>query len=149
MVSSFFLSKPYASAYSIVWSLANTVRVNYVVEQAIKDQEERALVRRAFLVKQMENPMFREWLMDQLMFLGTFLAPVALTPTGVPDPYSTYFALGQQQAGWKIYTDVDAVAPELASLMRRERFTPPDVETVKEILKGKPRRRRTAKVADE
>lgn len=121
-------------------ALLGIVRESPEVEaEREKERQERILLRKAFLVAQLQNPMFRAWLMEQLMWMGTFNAPVALTPTGVPDPYSTYFTLGQQQAGWKIWTEMDALSPELASLMRRERYDPE--ATLREKLKTKPKRK--------
>lgn len=85
-------------------------------------QAENAELRRLFLVGMMQNPMFREWLMDQLIFFDTFIHPIAVSPAGFPDPLATQYQMGMKAAGWHLWTAFDDVAPEWTSLMRRERF---------------------------
>ena len=76
-------------------------------------------LRRKFLVRQMENPMFREWLMEVLVGFNTFGRTFAAGPTGFPDHAATEFHLGLKAAGWHLFTIFDDVAPDLASKMRR------------------------------
>lgn len=79
---------------------------------------------REFLIRLMENPTFREWLMGLLVALRTFENTFGLSPTGFPDPMATQFAMGQKAAGWHLWTIFDDVAPELASQMRRDYAKP-------------------------
>lgn len=81
--------------------------------------EEQAELRRLFLTRLMENPMFREWLMEQLMAFRTFEQPFGISPGGFPDPMATQYQMGLKAAGWHLWTLFDDLAPELASLMRR------------------------------
>jgi hypothetical protein len=83
-------------------------------------KEQRVELRRMFLIRQMENPMFRDWLMEQLVALGAFANTFGLSPAGFPDPNATWFAAGQKAAGWYLWEIFDQAAPELASQMRRE-----------------------------
>ncbi len=82
--------------------------------------EEKRDLRRRFLVAQMNNPMFREWLMEQLLGFNTFGNPFGVSPTGFPDHEATQFQMGMKAAGWHLWEVFDAAAPEMASLMRRE-----------------------------
>jgi hypothetical protein len=81
-----------------------------------EDQE----LRRAFLVGLMQNSLFREWLFAHITAFGAFANSFGAGPTGFPDPMATQFQLGMKAAGWALWESVDNVAPELASLMRRE-----------------------------
>ena len=86
--------------------------------------KEKAEIRKRFLIALMENPLFREWLMEQLMALGAFENAFGNSPTGFPDPYATWFKAGLKAAGWHLWEIFDDVAPDLASLMRREATKP-------------------------
>ena len=88
-------------------------------EQAEAEKAEADEMRRVWLVNQMHNPMFREWLMGWLEHFGTFANTFAVSPTGFPDPLATQFKLGMKAAGWEIWESIDALAPDLASKMRR------------------------------
>lgn len=88
--------------------------------EAERKLAERIELRRLFIVAQMENPMFREWLMEQLVALGTFDNSFGAGPTGFPDHMATQFQLGRKAAGWDLWTIFDDATPELASLMRRD-----------------------------
>lgn len=90
------------------------------VEDAQKAAAEKLELRRLFLIRQMENPTFREWLMEQLSALGTFEHRFGGGPTGFPDPMATQYSMGMKAAGWHLWEQFDNIAPELASLMRRE-----------------------------
>lgn len=92
--------------------------------EAEKIRSENAEIRRLFLRSLIENPLFREWLMEQLNAFQTFANPLAVSPTGFPDPMATQFHLGMKAAGWVLWTVFDDLAPELASLMRREAMKP-------------------------
>ena len=83
--------------------------------------DEKIELRRKFLVGLMQSDLFREWLMDQIIAFGAFDNIFAAGPTGVPDNNATWFMAGKKAAGWTLWTAFDEVAPELASLMRRER----------------------------
>ena len=87
------------------------------VEQVRKEKAE---LRRRFLYGLLENPMFREWMMEQLHGFNTFGQPYAASPNGFPDEMATQFQMGLKAAGWHIWEIFDEVSPELASLMRRE-----------------------------
>lgn len=88
--------------------------------QAEKIRAEKVELRRRFLVAMMENPLFREWLMEQLVGFRTFERPFGISPAGFPDHEATKFQDGLRAAGWHMWAIFDDVAPELASLMRRE-----------------------------
>lgn len=90
------------------------------IADAEKERTERADLRRRFLVAMLENPMFREWLMEQLVVFGTFENAFGAGPTGFPDPMATQFQLGMKAAGWSLWDIFDRAAPDLASFMRRE-----------------------------
>lgn len=85
-----------------------------------KRQQERADLRKLFLRSAMADPMFREWLFGLLQEFKTFENPFGNSPMGFPDPMATQFALGMKAAGWRLWETFDDVAPDLASLMRRE-----------------------------
>jgi hypothetical protein len=89
-------------------------------EEAEKLRKEKADLRRAFLRAMLDNELFREWLMEQLVGFGTFENAFGAGPTGFPDKLATQFAQGMKAAGWHLWTMFDDVAPESASLMRRE-----------------------------
>lgn len=86
-------------------------------ERARKDKEE---LRRAFLIAMMQNELFREWLMEQLVGFNVFGKPFAVSPTGFPDKAASQYQDGMRAAGWHLWQMFDDVAPELTSLMRRE-----------------------------
>lgn len=88
--------------------------------EAERIQAEKLELRKLFLVNLMRNDTFREWLMQLLIEFHTFDNPVAASPTGFPDANATFFLLGKKAAGWQLWTTFDDLAPELASLMRRE-----------------------------
>lgn len=94
--------------------------------EAEKLRKEHKDLRTRFLVAQLENPMFREWLMEQLVVMGTFENAFGAGPTGFPDPMATQFQLGMKAAGWNMWDAFDRASPELASLMRREYGRPKD-----------------------
>lgn len=85
-----------------------------------KAAAEKSELRRAFLIRQMENPMFREWLMEQLIGFNTFSKVFGLGPTGFPDHAATEFQSGMSAAGWHLWEQIDTAAPDLASKMRKE-----------------------------
>lgn len=87
---------------------------------AEREHAERQEVRRRFLIGQMGNPLFREWLMEQLVGFRTFEKPFGISPGGFPDSAATQYQDGIRAAGWHLWTTFDDVAPDLASLMRRE-----------------------------
>lgn len=89
-----------------------------------KVRAENAQLRQLYLTGLMQNPLFREWLMANLMDFQTFGNPIAVTPTGFPDPMATQFHLGMKAAGWKLWAFFDDLCPELASQMRRESTAP-------------------------
>ena len=92
--------------------------------EADKIVKEKAEIRRRFLIGLMENPLFREWLMEQLVALGTFENAFGNSPTGFPDPLATWFKAGMKSAGWSLWETFDSVAPELSALMRRDWLKP-------------------------
>lgn len=87
-----------------------------------KDQiaADQARIRQLYLRQRMSEPLFREWLMSWLTRWGTFTMTLAATPNYTPDRDGTMFKLGERSAGWDLWCEVDSLAPELASLMRRE-----------------------------
>lgn len=92
--------------------------------QESRDALEKTEFRRRFLHQLMESSDFREWLMEQLTGFGTFDRTFAVSPTGFPDQAATEFHLGMKAAGWYLWEQVDDIAPDLASLMRREALAP-------------------------
>ena len=86
-------------------------------ERLAKEQSE---LRQLFLVGLMQNPVFRQWLMEQLVGFRTFEKPFGVSPNGFPDEAATQFQDGLRAAGWHLWTLFDDAAPELCSLMRRE-----------------------------
>lgn len=82
---------------------------------------ERAEVRKLYLKGQMAIPQFREWLMDVLISFGAFMPVFGQTPAGFPDPMATMFSMGRKSAGEDLWIMFDDAAPDMASLMRRER----------------------------
>lgn len=82
---------------------------------------EKAEVRKIYLKGQMATPQFREWLMEVLLGVGTFAPPFANSPGGFPDPMATMFAMGRKSVGDELWIMFDDAAPDMASLMRRER----------------------------
>jgi hypothetical protein len=89
-------------------------------EETERKADEKREFRRLFLVHLMADPLFREWLMELLVEFKAFDNPFGVSPAGFPDPLATQFALGMKAAGWRLWEIFDAVAPEMASLMRRE-----------------------------
>lgn len=81
---------------------------------------EKAEIRRRYLTSLMQQGEFRRWLMEQLVGFETFGSPFGISPSGFPDPLATQFRLGMKAAGWHLWEQFDEIAPELASLMRRE-----------------------------
>lgn len=93
------------------------------IEDEAADQQravEKAELRRRYLISLMQNDLFREWLMEQLVGFEAFGSPFGVSPNGFPDREATQFRLGMKAAGWHLWEQFDEVAPELASLMRRE-----------------------------
>lgn len=88
--------------------------------EAERELAERLELQQAFLISLMQNQMFRAWLMKQLVGFQTFEKPFGVSPAGFPDRAATQFSDGLRAAGWHLWTLFDDVAPELASLMRRE-----------------------------
>ena len=102
-------------------ALLGIQRPSLAEEEAAERQfEERREFRRLFLVHLMADPLFREWLMELLVEFKAFDNPFGVSPAGFPDTNATFFALGMKAAGWRLWEIFDAVAPEMASLMRRE-----------------------------
>lgn len=91
-------------------------------DEAAEQQKakECAEVRKALLVGLMQHEGFRAWLMEQLVGFETFGSPFGVSPAGFPDRAATQFRLGMKAAGWHLWEQFDEVAPELASVMRRE-----------------------------
>jgi hypothetical protein len=81
---------------------------------------EKRELRRLGLLNLMAQEWFREWLMGKLAAFNTFGQTFAASPTGFPDPNATFFHLGMKAAGWALWEEFDNIAPEMASLMRRE-----------------------------
>lgn len=94
------------------------------IAEVQKERELELKWRRDLLASLMQNPYFRRWLMEKLSAMGTFENAFGAGPTGFPDPLATWFAAGRKSAGWDIWEEIDGVAPDLASLMRREASAP-------------------------
>ena len=75
--------------------------------------------RRMYLTDLLRSTDFRAWLMERLVGFGTFEMPFGNSAAGFPDPHATFFALGMKAAGWALWEEFDALAPDLASMMRR------------------------------
>lgn len=80
---------------------------------------EKLKFRREMLLAYMRNETFREWMMEKLVSFRTFHNPFGQSETGFPDPLATQFALGMKAAGWALWEELDGLAPDLASMMRR------------------------------
>lgn len=92
--------------------------------EAKKTQDEKDEVRRRFLLGMIHNPLFRQWLMGHLLAFQTFSQPFGVSPAGFPDPMATQFHMGMKAAGWALWEEFDNLAPEMASVMRREASKP-------------------------
>lgn len=88
-------------------------------ETAQKEQDQKAEIRRLFLIGLMESQPFREWLLEQLTSLGMFEHRFGGSPNGFPDPMATQYAMGMKQAAWNLWEQFDNIAPDLTSKMRR------------------------------
>ena len=103
---------------------AELLGLQFQTEEQEADEQakfaEQVELRRMFLQRQLENPLFRKWLWEQLDTLGTFENAFGYSPAGFTDPMATQFKLGMKAAGWALWETFDNAAPELASLMRRE-----------------------------
>ncbi len=93
-------------------------------EEAAKIAAEKALVRDTYLRDLIANPLFREWLMEQLVAMGTFINPFGTSPNGSADPMQTQFYLGRKSVGWDLWCIFDNLSPLHASMMRREAALP-------------------------
>jgi len=92
-------------------------------EERAEIEKQRALeknFRHEFMLAQMQNREFRAWLMQKLTEMGTFVNAFGHGRSGFPDPNASWFAAGRKSAGWDLWEEVDAIAPDWASLMRRE-----------------------------
>lgn len=87
---------------------------------AEQEAKVRAEQRAVFLTRLMRDKMARDWLWELIAEFGTFEATYACGPTGFPDPAATAHYAGRRSAGWRIWTELDDIAPDLTSLMRRE-----------------------------
>jgi hypothetical protein len=94
------------------------------IEGAQKERELELKWRRDLIASLMLNVYFRRWLMEKLAAMGTFENAFGAGPTGFPDPLATWFAAGRKSAGWDIWEEIDGIAPDLASQMRREASAP-------------------------
>lgn len=81
---------------------------------------ERAKLRTAELKRLMGQEWFRTWMWDTLTACNTFEIIHAASPTGFPDPRATDYFLGRRSVGWDLWCLLDNLAPDHASLMRRE-----------------------------
>jgi hypothetical protein len=68
----------------------------------------------------LRSDLFREWMMEIITSMGAFENPFGMSAAGFPDPLATQFALGRKSCGWQLWEIFDNLAPDLASLMRRE-----------------------------
>lgn len=93
-------------------------------EAAKKISDEKAELRRVYMLQLMQTPLFREWLWGFLQECRTFNHTFGVSPTGFPDPDGTQYALGLRQAGWNLWEFFDDIAPDYTSLMRREAKQP-------------------------
>lgn len=89
-------------------------------EERGKEAGLRSELRRAFLMRMMNDTAGRDWLWGLLHEFGTFEMIFGASINGVPDAHAHAYYRGRHSAGWRIWTEVDDLAPELASLMRRE-----------------------------
>lgn len=76
--------------------------------------------RRLLLGRLLAEPEGRRWLWDLLDYAHAFETRFASSGMG-PDPMGSMFYAGQQNVGWHLWEQLDAAAPDLAGLMRRER----------------------------
>lgn len=89
-------------------------------QDAEKDAELRREQRRVALLRLLNDIALRDWVWLLLQELGTFGTNFAAGPTGFPDPMATAYYQGRHSAGWRVWTELDDIAPDLCSLMRRE-----------------------------
>ena len=89
-------------------------------QEAERLAAEKAELMNEFLRNLMTNQLFRYWLISQINAFGGFENTFAATPTGFPDTNATWFKAGMKAAGWALWEQFDDLAPELASLMRKE-----------------------------
>jgi hypothetical protein len=90
------------------------------IDEHEKDADFRRAQRHAVVTRILSDSVAREWLWDLLQEFGTFSVTFAASPTGFPDPMATSYYQGRQSCGWRIWTELDGISPQLASLMRRE-----------------------------
>lgn len=88
--------------------------------QAEASRRERMGLRAEMLANLMRSELFREWLWEVLDGFGTFENSFGAGPTGFPDHAATQFKLGMKASGWHLWETFDNIAPDMASLMRRE-----------------------------
>ncbi len=93
-------------------------------DEAAKIAAEKKHLREVFLRDLIANDLFREWLHEQLVAMGTFISPFGSSPNGAPDPMQTQFYLGRKSAGWDMWEIFDNLSPLHASMMRREAKQP-------------------------
>lgn len=85
-----------------------------------KEADLRKEQRRAFLLRLLNDPLGRDWIWGLLREFGTFEMIFGASINGVPDPHAHAYYRGRHSAGWRIWTELDDLAPDLTSLMRRE-----------------------------
>lgn len=89
-------------------------------EERKKEDELRRAKKLVLLQRLLGDPVARDWFWGLLQEFDTFGVTFGISPGGFPDPIATSYHAGRRSAGWRIWTELDDVAPELASLMRRE-----------------------------
>lgn len=92
--------------------------------QAEQIRKEKLEIRKLLVKSMLENDLMRELLMEWINGFGTFENAFGAGPTGFPDHDATQFKMGMKAAGWYLWSQMDDLYPDLASLMRREATAP-------------------------
>jgi hypothetical protein len=111
------LSDPFALENDLLGVQPQSFEEQEAAEQKAKEEQE---LKRAYLLRLMGDDQFRAWLWSVLAGFGTFERRYGASPNGFPDDRATEYHLGMRDAGWFLWETFDNVAPDLASLMRRE-----------------------------
>ncbi len=86
--------------------------------------DQKAELRRAGLIRALEQEWFRDWLNALLVAFNTYGHTFASTPAGFPDANATFFHLGMKAAGTHIFEQIYDISPEHALMLSSEARKP-------------------------
>ncbi len=87
---------------------------------AKKEAELAALDRKKLLTALLQDPRIREWFWELITEFDAFNTRFGDQSAGHAAGQVSFYWRGLHDAGWRLWTQLDDAAPELASLMRRE-----------------------------